>query len=133
MGYTHYWTPKRNVSKATWDIFRAGVAKIIEASDVPVCWECDEPKKPPQICEEVVRFNGVGEDGHETFLFVKEGQWAFCKTVRKPYDEIVVACLILAEHLKICEWSSDGEHGTDKPVYRKEGEALLKKAGITLK
>jgi hypothetical protein len=53
-------------------------------------WEADT---------QIVRFNGYGEDSHETFLFSIDGadSFNFCKTARKPYDAVVTACLI---HMK---------------------------------
>lgn len=59
----------------------------------------------------MIWFNGIGEDGHETFVFEQshtissydrkneQGQYfSFCKTARKPYDTAVVACLIILKH-----------------------------------
>ena len=61
-----------------------------------------------QIDEEEVRFNGVGDNGHETFYLSrvqfprynrtdKSKYFNFCKTARKPYDKYVVKVLILME------------------------------------
>lgn len=37
-------------------------------------------------------------------------QWDFCKTARKPYDEVVVAALIYGERVGVIEsWNSDGK------------------------
>ena len=71
-----------------------------------------------------IRFNGVGEDGHETFyLSPDESGWGFCKTARKPYDIVVVAILsMLDEYLgDKFEWRSDGDnedHLTGKRLYQ---------------
>jgi len=111
MGYTHYWEVKKSLSQTEWDKFYIGVNKILEKNGVPIQYEYDNPK-PPQIDDNIVRFNGVGDEGHETFYFEKEKTgFNFCKTAQKPYDIVVVACLIYA---KICfgnkiRISSDGE------------------------
>jgi len=133
MGYTHYWR-HGDLDQAKWDEFARRAKLLIEASDVPVVWEYDEPKRKPEITGLVVRFNGVGEDGHETFYFQRQPrhhEWEdkskhpfnFTKTARKPYDEICVAILIEAERIfgEDFSWSSDGE-----------GERGYKKAGLAL-
>lgn len=56
---------------------------------------------------DTVRFNGYGEDAHETFswdrvcpapqAWIAEGVYHdFCKTARKPYDTVVTAVLLAA-------------------------------------
>ena len=57
----------------------------------------------------------MGELSYETFLFPGFGSpphpdFACCKTERKPYDAIVVACLLVAKHHlgAAIEVSSDG-------------------------
>lgn len=87
---------------------------------IPIQFECDAPETPI-FSDSLIRFNGVDDDGHETFYIDQifggtYKQWrdnkvfAFCKTARKPYDTIVTACLIILKHylgddIKI---SSDG-------------------------
>lgn len=60
----------------------------------------------------MVDFNGRdGEKdlGHETFRIEKHRQdWDFCKTARKPYDLLVVACLIAAWQILDYRFTSDG-------------------------
>jgi hypothetical protein len=47
------------------------------------------------VSDDIIRFNGVGDDGHETFCLTKEASgFEFCKTAGKPYD--ILACAILA-------------------------------------
>jgi hypothetical protein len=48
-----------------------------------------------------VNFNGIGDDAHETFAFPLASfagtpELSFVKTAYKPYDEVVVASLIVA-------------------------------------
>ena len=82
----------------------------------------DQENKKPVLNGAKIRFNGIGEDGHETFYIMRKDKpatWAdgqktvfgFCKTARKPYDKYVVASLILAKiHLgNEITLSSDGD------------------------
>lgn len=61
--------------------------------------------------KDLIRFNGIGEDGHETFYLPKiytrkmpsllshtDLLFQFCKTANKPYDLAVCCCLIIAKH-----------------------------------
>ena len=70
----------------------------------------------------MIRFNGIGEAGHETFLFHNrkkqdpEGYgdpcFAFCKTARKPYDIVVCeVLLVLKRYMPNLEVGSDGFSG----------------------
>jgi len=71
-------------------------------------------------------FNGVGDDAHETMCidFTGNGKWDFCKTACKPYDCMVVACLILAKELGIIKsWESDGDEESGDFI---AGKALLR-------
>ena len=58
----------------------------------------------------MIRFNGKGEEGHETFMLTPDSQeFNFCKTAQKPYDIVVVAILcLLAHHTSGVTVSSDG-------------------------
>lgn len=57
----------------------------------------------------MIQFNGTGDEAHETFTIEQSymgtfKQWKgnklfeFCKTARKEYDTVVVACLIILKH-----------------------------------
>ena len=76
---------------------------------------------PVVIDDNQIRFNGIDEDGHETFMLLKNDtprEWAedkdvvfnFCKTAEKPYDVYVTGVLFLAmQHLTTdIQVSSDG-------------------------
>jgi len=120
MGYTHYWN-HNGFNKEDWAIAQDGARRIIEASEVPVQFEYDDDALP-DISDDVIRFNGIDDDGHETFYMPRTDiSFAFCKTARKPYDEIVVAILgMLADINSVFEWSSDGssqDHADGKALY----------------
>jgi len=145
VGFTHYYRRKKTLPVAPFRAWRDDVAKIIEAvkDRAPVAWEEDQPAKPPELTNTCVRFNGIDEDGHETFRVPRVFEpdaWMkpqkglyfdFCKTARKPYDLVVVASLTrLAFHMgKAVNVSSDGDAEDWEPgmeLCRKLfGEAVL--------
>ena len=107
MGYTHYYETKPTISKDKWANWTKALKVLLDKPECPLAFEHDMPKKKPSITKELVRFNGVGEDGHETFYIKradKPAEWAsdknivfgFCKTAYKPYDVYVTASLLLA-------------------------------------
>jgi len=109
MGYTQYFYTKSELDKKQWDGFIKDVKKVIAAGKGVIQYE-SEIKKAPVADKDKVRFNGIGENGHETFLFSRiskredymtqrdDGKvFNFCKTARKDYDVYVVACLVLAK------------------------------------
>lgn len=108
MGYTHYWENKP-IEPTKWAKVLDTAQYIIDNCGVKLVYEFDQ-HKPPQIGPDVIRFNGVDEDGHETFLYDRDGtRFSFCKTARKPYDVAVVAILEAVQLITGNTWSSDGE------------------------
>ena len=120
MGYTHYWRQLRDFTDTEWqELMR--LTKLITASSGR-----DIILSEFNINNEEIRFNGYGEEGHETFLITKkkrakadyeeqdaydkEGAFDFCKTAHKPYDKYVVAvlCAIYRVQRDIMNISSDG-------------------------
>lgn len=130
MGYTHYWTPvplaKGEIKKVVKDL-----KAVIKATDVPLADGMGEIPAGWQIDDTHVNFNGYGSEAHETFHIAWDATaWSFCKTARKPYDKVVVACLmIIDKHVAAFSWSSDGD---DEPDYQDEAKVLLVKAGVKL-
>lgn len=125
MGYTHYW---RNTVELSAECVEELRTLLINQYQVGVIWrECDD-SVPPTVNHNCVRFNGVDEAGHETFLYEQGEAFSFCKTNCKPYDKVVVASLLLIDKHHGHEgftWSSDG-HGVDFD----EGKALLQSLGL---
>lgn len=113
MGYTHYFR-SQGISATDW-------AKILEVSKRIIsdgrlqgllCFESDLPEHPPLADESMIRFNGRGKDGHETFLITPVADdFNFCKTAQKGYDTAVVAVLIAVKHYSpwSIQISSDGD------------------------
>ena len=100
------------------------IRKLLDTDDAKqiLALEYTNVTTPPLVTNQEVRFNGKGEDGHETFHFQRETRiadyqedkksaFSFCKTAQKPYDKYVVACLIIAKIIfeKNIKISSDGE------------------------
>lgn len=110
MGYTHYWHQHRTIDIAEWKAIQHDfqlLERLPRRTDtaggffaeypLEVAFEDDQPTVPPRCDEDVIRFNGIGALGHETFLLERAGAgFAFCKTARKPYDLLVCATLIVA-------------------------------------
>lgn len=123
MGYTHYWTIQRDCPQELYNKALIACRKIIKkcTKEYNLCGGYGEPGTLPDLTDGL-SFNGCGDECHETFLLESSGPWVsnFCKTARKEYDPIVVACLaamkhILKDNVKV---SSDGdreewEHGTN--------------------
>lgn len=108
MGYTHYFEVK--FSDNGWEKFRKDVRKLFKSlpETVKIQREYDNDSRPLNGKDKIV-FNGVGDDGHETFWLDKNGEWAFCKTAQKPYDLAVCCVLMLASWNGISgKISSDG-------------------------
>lgn len=114
--------------------------KIIDhckSLDVTIAFECDV-NKPPEVSDEMIRFNGVGNEGHETFIlfkkkpaaspFTQSGEYFyFCKTAHKPYD-LVVGLILLAAAKNapgVLNISSDGDWDGEWVYIRKEYKKLF--------
>jgi len=128
MGYTHYWRqPWQALAPEKWALIVSDVKKILATTDVPLLREYDEPGTKPEITTDLIRFNGVADEGHETFYFERTpGEdvdyqkqqpkhyvkaFSFCKTAHKPYDVVVCACLIIIRHhAPKVDMSSDGDY-----------------------
>lgn len=120
MGYTHYWELSKD-SKALSKQCLEDVKKVIEQHKKIIQFE-DDNNKEPIVTNTAIRFNGIGENGHETFYFEtppKEDEYrkfregvlfSFCKTAKKPYDIVVCKLLLIlkADLQKNMKLSSDG-------------------------
>jgi hypothetical protein len=113
MGYTHYWDKKHG--KEGYDKALPILKKILKRHKDLIQHEYDDDSAP--VCdEEGLFFNGIGDDGHETFVMDINNaiKFAFCKTERKDYDCAVCECLIVLKHfVKGFNFSSDGNFDED--------------------
>lgn len=130
MGYTHYWENyAKMIPQAGLIIIRAIVEEAYR--DGIIQYESDQHREPV-VTHEEIRFNGVGENGHETFSFdvnddyrTSEGKpFDCCKTAQKPYDDVVMKVLIVLKHyLKDqVHIASDGSFGEEWHDARREME-----------
>jgi len=113
MGYTHYFGILKSPTPEQWEPIRKAVRKIFDnkALGSLIRFESNSTE-PPLADEDVIRFNGIEDEGHETFYLPREDEgFQFCKTARKPYDDIVTACLIIVNHFapSCYDIGSDGD------------------------
>ena len=108
MGYTHYWK-KLKFSESGWNGLCDSTKCLLRSLPEKVKVENDNGTDDPMVGA-VIRFNGVGDLSHETFLIERfSREFEFCKTNRKPYDLAVCSVLILVSlYADGGEISSDG-------------------------
>jgi hypothetical protein len=132
-GYTHYWRWHARPDATSLGACIADMARIAEARrelledrDGRTGAQAVFPGRSPfgdagELSPDIV-FNGIGEDGHETFGFPlapftgNAPEFQFVKTAEKPYDEVVAACLIVARDYfppEVLGIASDGRWGRE--------------------
>ena len=110
MGYTHYIRNKPSFSESQWVDFCGDARKLFAKHEGILAGAHGVLGTSPTITSEAIRFNGIGEDSHETGC-VRKGyaDFEYCKTARKPYDKVVVAFYkLIRKYLPTTELSSDG-------------------------
>ena len=102
-GYTHYWKwHSSQPDAAALERCRGDMLRVVEARRDILVIEALQVRFGDGGVVEEIAFNGIGEDGHESFGFplaaftADEPSFQFVKTAGKPYDEVVAACLIVA-------------------------------------
>lgn len=124
MGYTHYWKLGEKPSKQDFEKLSEVCKKLHDNlpetttsagggySLEPLTIKDGMGEGKPTFSDSMIDFNGDAELrlDHETFRLTPfETGFDFCKTARKPYDLLVVACLIAgSQTLKEFSFSSDG-------------------------
>lgn len=71
MGYTHYWQQKRDLTRDEWATLTEGAMALVTGCilhGIAICAEYDQPNDIATIDGDKIRFNGQGDDGHETFI-----------------------------------------------------------------
>jgi len=118
MGYTHYFKHEK-VSKEVWADIVEDCFDACQSTEVSIIDDRDD--SDPKFTKEHIWFNGINDDGYETFVLEKNGSdgFAFCKTARKPYDLLVCICLAIYNHHSptTIDLNSDGfnNDGTEEP------------------
>lgn len=126
MGYTHYMSFKKDNSVTTNKKYQYAVRqcqKVIKGYNDNV--KSIDKKHQDRLsgysahCKVGdylgINFNGVGDLSHESFelrdYYKNNRDFEFCKTAEKPYDVVVVACLIVLNHYlgDNIQVSSDGK------------------------
>ncbi len=114
MGYTHHWSNSRPIDDSEWDAITTAARKILRVAQddlgIAISIEYDV-NRIPVVNDTEIRFNGYAEEGHETFLIMRDAdEYSFCKTARKPYDTVVVAMLqLLGVYAPGFDWRSEGD------------------------
>ena len=130
-GYTHYWRWRKTPEPAALAPCIEDMGRIADASRDILADDQDREKDAAVFGGKIafldggpllpgIAFNGIGDDAYEPFAFplVDPGTPAFqaVKTEWKPYDEVVVACLIAArDHFPpdVLTIESDGDWSPD--------------------
>ena len=124
MGYTHYYKSTKDYS-AQWKAFIIACKKLHK--NLPKTSETaggdynediikiagGQGTGKPIFDEKIVCFNGSEKNGMNLESFYLPSEFDiedshFCKTARKPYDLLVVACIIAAWQILDFRFSSDG-------------------------
>jgi hypothetical protein len=125
MGYTHYWKQTRNLTPAEMEDIAGVIHKINDSTDVLICGWNGEGE--PDLGPDLIRFNGPGDEGHETFYIGPDKiSFAYCKTERKPYDIVVTALLTVLAADYGFGVSSDGNLGDWEHGVRLASKAMGK-------
>lgn len=145
MGYTHYFTQKKQPTDEQWQALKEKVTEVYNTmqkqrtptGSIIVCNGLGEVQirqaqglfieQGQSIC-----FNGAAKlrQDHEPFYLTQKRNknFDFCKTAEKPYDFMVVAVLILADYYcpNCYNISSDGSKDDWHPVSEWLAKYLLK-------
>lgn len=139
MGYTHYWQNSSSINDSEWEIIETVTRKILRVAQenrgLALSEEFDV-NQIPVVTDQEIRFNGLGDEGHETFLVTRDAtSFSFCKTNGKPYDDVVVAILhALATYCPSFSWTSDGyhaDHGAGIAIYNEATDARCTQSNVT--
>ena len=140
MGYTTYYGFSKftDEDRQGWNEALPIIKEILNKYKSIIAYEDDEPETEPEATENLIRFNGIKADGHETFIVSASNTSYFCKTARKPYDIVVSeVCLVLKNYCPNFSLSSDGFYGyvKDKELDGSWNEAIqnVKAYGIHYK
>lgn len=128
MGYTHNWEhdeiPKSIWNKKVMPVANALIA-MAEHEGIHLVYDFDEPDRRPEVTDSHIRFNGGNGQYCETFALTRHNndKYQFCKTNRRPYDQVVVAILRFVE-LSTSKFEFAGD---SDPADLQDGEDMLLK------
>ncbi|MBB6021413.1 hypothetical protein HNR77_002508 [Paenibacillus sp. JGP012] len=112
MRYTHYWYRVREIELDVYFKILTDFKRLLPVlTEEGVRLAGSGGKGDPVINEEHVLFNGVGSERYEDFVFSRvlvlrewnesdenDHYFQFCKTSAYPYDQAVIAFLLIAKH-----------------------------------
>lgn len=126
MGYTHYWYRVREIEldvyfKILTDFKRLLPVLIEEGVRLAGSGGTGDPV----INDDNLLFNGVGAERYENFVFPRvlriwdepdknDQYFQFCKTSAYPYDQAVIAFLIIAKHYLQQDITVQSDVGVEK-------------------
>ncbi|KAF3176025.1 hypothetical protein TWF225_009169 [Orbilia oligospora] len=129
MGYTHYW--RGLISSKTSHLLLKDITHLLTTTTIKIRGPLGTGQ--PLITPQSISLNGEAEDqdSHESLRIpINEAiPFQFCKTARKPYDDVVCAVLLRCLYYNpypAFEVSSDGsweEWTAGRELYRKAFEA----------
>lgn len=97
MGYTHDFNFTKGVGKFSKEVLEDIKRIAYDYKDIIQYGGTND--NPPLINEDVICFNGVGENAYETFYLAPDAvEYNFCKTARKPYDLPACEILLVLKH-----------------------------------
>jgi hypothetical protein len=120
MGYTHYFDRPAILDPETYQAWAGEVKSLRDKlpRDIIIA-DGHREESPAEFSSEAVWFNGLEDEGHETFYVPQVMDddtetsgliFNFCKTARKPYDLLVGAALLSLKHyFPQVRVSSDGD------------------------
>lgn len=131
MGYTHYFPQTRKFTDLEWRNIHADATTVLNFCQMDGIALAEEHDNTLPVVVDMyeIRFNGVGEEGHETFHVTREFShgFNFCKTARKPYDWAVCLVLLICHHHApgVLEIGSDGDWDNEWQKPRELFQMLL--------
>ena len=129
MGYSNYFRTDREFTSSEWNVITNMAKHVISVSGIII--RNAAGKEKPTINNDEISINGcayLGEDS-ESFVFTRLPCDKFCKTNRKPYDDVCMAILQFIEmtHRDSIKISSDGDW---EPFWRDPSLRLLAAASM---
>lgn len=95
MGYSHYFDSRVPFKQEAWDAFVTNVIDVFKVSTVKI-GDCMGEGGKPLINAAEIGFNGIDDEGCETFYINKKANNESVKTLERAYDTVVCAVLLLA-------------------------------------
>jgi len=138
VGYTHYWYVRPGTDGTKLAAAQSVMQRIAVAAPnlgYRLAGPTGDPGTQPGEFEGRWGFNGIGDDSYEAFLWPPDLTqppeedgfvFDFCKTQWRPYDAVVLACLLAAKS----ELGDDIRIGSDaeRSEEWEAGEALFRAA-----